>query len=106
MTATHAMLRLNGIRIYKVRAIVTERKRGGKFEDVYRKEVIIIDNLSRAQEIYKEQLNECETWFQYSKYQGRCELFEPTIHDNGEIAYFPHDEKTYIKQLLKGDGMM
>jgi len=105
MTAIQGMLRLKGIRIYKIRAIVVEKKRGGncpKFEDVYRKDIIIIDNLSRAEEVYLSHLNEVETWFQYSKYTGRVELFEPKIHENGEIAYFPYDEQTYIEQYIKG----
>jgi len=98
MTATAAHLRLAGIHIYKVRCIVTERKRGGKFEEVRRKELVIINNLDRAKDLYQSEKNEADTWTQYSKYSAIIELFEPKIHDNGDLAYFPEND-VYIERF-------
>ena len=88
--------------IYKIRSLVTERKRGGKYIDVYQKEIIIIDNLQRAKEKYKYELNEVMTWTQYSKYHGLCELFTPHLFDNGELAYWP-DNNIYINKYNKSE---
>ena len=85
-----------GIKIYKVRAIVMHHTKRDGWQDDYRKEPVIIDHLDRAMEVYKSLLNEVSTWTQYSKYKGRCELFEAHVHENGEVAYYPVDQETYI----------
>lgn len=92
--------RLCGIRIFKIRAAVQEKKKD-TWKDVYRKdEKVIIGSEDRAREIYREILNEIQTYAQYFKYSCICELFEPHIFDNGELVYWPDNEK-YIERFKK-----
>lgn len=85
--------------IYKIRCIVQEHKRSGKFVDVYRMdEKVIIGNLDHARAVYKDQLNNATTYTQYSKYSAIVELFIPHRHENGELAYWPDNER-YIEQF-------
>lgn len=86
--------------IYKIRYFINKKKRGGGFDWNYNnaKESIVIDNLDRAKEIYESYKNECEYFAQYSGYQGKCLLFIPHIHENGELAYWPDNEQ-YIERF-------
>ena len=85
--------------IYKIRSIIQESTRTRGTVDVYRKdEIVIIDNLETARAIYKEELNNAETFTQYSKYSAIVELFIPHIHTNGTLAYWPDPENGYIEQ--------
>lgn len=92
-------------KIYKVRCIVMKTiTRGinkGRPEDVYRMdEKIIIGNIDRAREIYLKEKNQANQYFQYANHFGMVELFEPHIFDNGELAYWPDNDK-YIEQYRR-----
>lgn len=89
-----------GITIYKVRAIIMKKKKGS-WTDVYRKdEIVTINSLERAMEVYREEKNNAECYTQYSKYSAIVELFIPHIFDNGQLAYWP-DHANYIEQFRK-----
>lgn len=102
MTATTALaaLRIAGIKIFKIRAVVTEQKKD-RWVDVYRcDEKVIVGDEQHARAVYKDRLNEIQTYAQYSKYSCLCELFEPHIFDNGELAYWP-DDGIYLERFNK-----
>jgi hypothetical protein len=95
-------------KIYKVRCVVRKRiKRGkakGQIEEVYRlDEKVIIDNLNRAREIYKDEEAKAEYYFQFADYFGSVELFIPHIQDNGELAYWPDKKNNFIVGMSKGE---
>ena len=74
--------------LYKIFMIVQERKRGGKYVDVGRKEKYVVGNLDRAREVYQDMKNDFDCWTMYSKYFGRVSLIIPKIHDNGDVGYW------------------
>jgi len=84
--------------IYKIRSWSWRVNRKGEYVDKEQNEDIVIDNLDRAKEIYNKHLNEIECLSQYSKHHGRCQLFIPHLFDNGELAYWPDNEK-YIEKF-------
>lgn len=89
--------------IFKVMAWVSQKNKLGNWIDLYRKSQVIIANPARAREIYEECKNQVEVLTFYSERQpkiGKCLLFVPHIHENGELAYWPDDEK-YIEKFEK-----
>ena len=78
--------------------VVMERKRGGKIVDVDRKEKFVVDNLSRAREVYVDMLNEFNCWVMYSKYSGQVSLIIPTIHTNGDVGYWGEEIEVHKKE--------
>jgi hypothetical protein len=91
------------MKIYKIRAIIQETKRSGQSVDVYRKdEIVVIDNLETAKQIFKDEKNNAECYTQSSKYSCIVELFVPHIHNNGTLAYWPDKENGYIDQFKAG----
>ena len=88
--------------IYKIRYIInkhTPRSTKHNWEKVEDQEFIIIGNLETALNKFKELSNKCEEYKFYNQYFGLCELFIPKIYNDGSLAYFPEDEKTYISQV-------
>jgi hypothetical protein len=94
-------------KIYKVRAWVNKTARRSvrgfapAVEKVFYKEAVIVNNLKRVKAVYGELKNEASCSQYYSGYSGAAELFEPHIFDNGELAYWPDDEK-YIEKYTFG----
>ena len=74
--------------LYKIFMIVLERKRGGKYVDVDRKEKYVVGNLDRAKEVYADMRNEFQCWSMYSKYSGKVQLMIPHVFDNGDVGYW------------------
>ena len=90
--------------IYKVRAWVNAKRdrRGNLPKHPHKHEEVIINNLEYARACFKSAKNEVKTYKGYSKYpSGCCELFEPHIHENGLLAYWPDKEK-YIERFVFG----
>jgi len=83
--------------IYKIRYWVYKHTKKG-LEDVLYKENVVIDNLDYATHLYNKGKNEVETYSFYKNYSGKCQLFIPHIHENGELAYWPDNEE-YIEKF-------
>jgi hypothetical protein len=66
-------------------------------------EQIIIDNLNHAVNLYKHLAQEFRNYVSGYDCFGFVEVFEPHIHQFGEIAYFP-DNENYIGRIKKDDG--
>ena len=84
--------------LYKIFMIVRERKRGGKYVDVDRKEKYVVGNLDRAKEVYADMRNEFQCWEPYAKYFGHVSLIVPKIHDNGDVGYWGEEIEAYKKE--------
>ena len=84
--------------LYKIFMIVQERKRGGKYVDVDRKEKYVVGNLDRAKEVYADMRNEFQCWEPYAKYFGHVSLIVPKIHDNGDVGYWGEEIEAYKKE--------
>ena len=84
--------------LYKIFMIVQERKRGGKYVDVDRKEKYVVGNLDRAKEVYADMMNEFQCWEPYAKYFGHVSLIVPKIHDNGDVGYWGEEIEAYKKE--------
>jgi len=91
-------------KIYKIRGWVNvKRDRKGNLQDhPFMKEIVIVNDLKYAKACFDSMKNEVEAWKGYSKYpSGACELFEPHIHENGLLAYWP-DKENYIERFSFG----
>ena len=84
--------------LYRIFMIVQERKRGGKIQEVDRKEKFVVDNLDRAKEVYADMLNEFNCWSMYSKYFCNVSLIIPKIHTNGEVGYWGEEIEVHKKE--------
>ena len=84
--------------LYRIFMIVRERKRGGKYVDVDRKEKYVVGNLDRAKEVYADMRNEFQCWEPYAKYFGHVSLIVPKIHDNGDVGYWGEEIEAYKKE--------
>ena len=83
--------------IYKIHYFVHERIKG-KIELIEHDKTVIINNLDYAISIfndYKQRVMMYE--YQGHSLSGKVELFEPHIHDNGLLAYWP-DNEHYIRE--------
>ena len=78
--------------------IVQERKRGGKYVDVDRKERFVMDNLDRAREVYQDMKNDFDCWTKYLAYIVHVSLIVPKIHDNGDVGYWGEEIEAYKKE--------
>ena len=95
------------MKLYKIRAWANSRvKRGydkGRIIHPHSFETVVV-NLETAKRIYKEQKETVANMHTYASVESvRAELFIPHIHDNGELAYWPDNEK-YI-ELYNPDNL-
>jgi hypothetical protein len=93
-----------GIKVYKIRLVILESKRG-KSPAVIRKEHIILDSKDSANIVYRAERQELGTYQYMSRYSGFVELFEPHIFHDGNTAYWP-DNRQYIERSELADGKL
>jgi hypothetical protein len=79
-----------------VNKTVKRGRSAGSTETIINQECIIVNKLKTAKATYQRCLNAMNTW-DYAGYAGKCQLFIPHIHEDGQLAYWPDNEK-YILQ--------
>ena len=88
------------MKIYKIQGWVGKRsnkKNNFGLEYVFNEKLFVVDNLYTALFLFIKMKNTVQDYKQYSThYLGYCQLFEPHIFKDGQIANWP-DKDNYIE---------
>jgi hypothetical protein len=95
------------MKIYKIEFLINRRiprgRTAGDIERIESRTEIIIDNYFSAVEKFKEYRQQWDSYMYVADYFGWVRIYEPHIHEDGSLAYWPDDE-IYIAEIQKDDG--
>ncbi len=91
---------LKGLKVYRVRLWILERKKGGGgyiSPPAEHSDVITINNLEQAKTEYNWAKSRFNMHKDMAGYRGFVELFEASVDDRGRINNYPENEQ-YIER--------